>query len=321
LLLAGAVALWSTGADAQNAVRFGTSSVGSTFYTMAVGAGEVITKHSGINVTVEPLGGSSANVFGIGANKIDFAIANSYAAYTGYNGIAPFKEKVDLRLLLQGEPTTRYLIVRKDAGIKTPKDLEGKTIIAKRRALPELEIVMNAMIKAFGLDASKINMVATTNTGEASEALRAGTAHGVMMPFALDGSAQVEEPMRDGIADFLYLTKDQRDQVLKLLPPTFYAATAEKNTFSNQAKDAHVFSLNTYVVARPQVADETVYKVAKALFDNTKELSTYHGTAGSWTKERAVQNPALPFHPGVIKYFKEKGLWSADLEAKNKEMM
>lgn len=321
-LLASALAASSpSDAGAQTAVRFGTSSVGSTFYTMAVGAGEVITKHSGINVTVEPLGGSSANVFGIGADKIDFAIANSYAAYTGYNGIAPFKKKVDLRLLLQGEPTTRYILVRKDSGIKTPKDLEGKTIIAKRRALPELEIVMNAMIKAFDLDKSKINTVATTNTGEASEALRSGTVHAVMMPFALDGSAQVEEPMRDGIADFLYLTKEQRDKVLKLLPPTFYAATAKKGTFTNQSKDAYVFSLNTYVLARPGVSEETVYKVAKALFDNTKELSTYHGTAGNWTKERAVQKPALPFHPGVIKYLKEKGLWTAELEAANKSMM
>ena len=45
-----AVAIVSLGAIAptawaQQAIRIGTSSVGSTFYTIAIGAGEIIQKH------------------------------------------------------------------------------------------------------------------------------------------------------------------------------------------------------------------------------------------------------------------------------------
>lgn len=52
---------------AQQAIRIGTSSVGSVFYTIAIGAGEIIQKHAGLNATVEPVGGSSANMRGLGA--------------------------------------------------------------------------------------------------------------------------------------------------------------------------------------------------------------------------------------------------------------
>ena len=308
-------------AHAQTAVRFGTSSVGSTFYTMVVGAGEVITKHSKINVTVEPLGGSSANVFGLGAKKIDFALANAYAAYTGFHGVAPFKKPVDVRLMLQGDSSNRFLVVTKRSGIKSFKDLEGKTIVAQRRALPELEIVMDAYVKYFKLDKSKIRYVATTTTTEVLDALKTGSVHGAIMPFS-EGAVHIEEPMRDGVIEFLYPTREQRDGILKLLPEAFYANTIEKKDgFTNQTQDAHMWALNTYVLTRPGVADDTVYRVAKAIFENPKELASYHANAGLWTVDRAVKNPALPYHPGVIRYFREKGLWTPALEAKQKQLL
>ena len=71
---------------AQQAIRIGTSSVGSTFYTIAIGAGEIVQKHAGLNATVEPVGGSSANMRGLAAKKIEFAIANSFAAFTAFKG-------------------------------------------------------------------------------------------------------------------------------------------------------------------------------------------------------------------------------------------
>jgi uncharacterized protein len=316
-----AIAALPAASYAQNAVRFGTSSVGSTFYTLVVGAGEVITKHSKINVTVEALGGSSANVFGLGAEKIEFALANSYAAYTGYNGTAPFKKPVDVRLMLQSDSSNRYLVVTKRSGIKTPKDLEGKTFVAQRRALPELEIVMDAYVKYFNLDKSKIRYVATTTTNEVLDVLRTGSVHGAIMPFS-EGAAHIEEPMRDGVIDFFYITREQRDGILKLLPGVFYPNVIEKKDgFTNQQRDAYMVALNTYVLTRPGVPEETVYRVAKAIFENPKELASYHANAGLWTAERALQNPGLPYHPGVIRYFREKGLWTPVLEAKQNELL
>src|SRR3990172_2535587 len=124
---------------AQDAVRIGTSSVGSTFYIVAVGMSEMLRKHASINATVEPLGGSTANINGLGAEKIDLAVANAGASFDGLHGNKPFKAPVKVSLIAQGQPSMRFLLVRRDAGIKAPGDLVGKPFIAKRRALPELE--------------------------------------------------------------------------------------------------------------------------------------------------------------------------------------
>ena len=137
-------------ASAQDAIRFGTSSVGSLFYTLAIGASEIIHKHAKLNVNVEPVGGSTASLHSLGAKKIELAMANSFASFSAYYGQYKFKKPVDVRLVIKGQPNYRGLVVRKAARIKLASDLKGKIIIGKRRALPENELVMRAMMKAMG---------------------------------------------------------------------------------------------------------------------------------------------------------------------------
>ncbi len=308
-------------ATAQDAVRIGTSSVGSVFYTIAVGASEVIQKFSGMGTTVQPVGGSTANIRGLSANKIEFALANAFASLSGYRGTFKFKGKpVNVRLVVQGQPSYRFLFARKGAGIKTPKDLEGKIVIASRRALPELELLMNAYAKVYNLDLSKIKRVATTNTGEALKALRSRAVHAAILPFSRK-APHVQKPMRDGVLEFMYIAEDKRDAMLEMLPKAIHKGHFKPNVFEGQPKEVHLFELNTYFVTSTDVSDAKVYKATKALMDNNDVFASYHKAARQWTAKRSMKDFALPFHPGAIRYYKEKGLWSAGVDAKNKSLM
>ena len=307
-------------AKAQEAVRIGTSSVGSIFYTIAIGASEIIRKHSGLSTTVQPVGGSGANVNGLGAKKIEFALANAYASSIGYMGTGAFKGKpVPVRLVFQGQPSYRFLFARKGTGIKTPKDLEGKIVIAERKALPELKLLMNAYAKVFGLDMSKVKVVATVNTGEVIKALRSRSVDAAILPFSRK-APHVDKPLNDGIIEWVVISKEKRDAMLKMMPAAMHAGHFAPKVFSNQPEDIYLFEMNTYFITRADVSDDTVYKVAKAVLDNNKEFVTYHKAAATWTAKRSVQNFAVPFHPGAVRYYKEKGLWSDAVAASQKAL-
>ena len=307
-------------AAAQDAVRIGTSSVGSVFYTIAIGMSEIIQKHAKVSASVQPLGGSTANVIGIGNKKIEFAIANAFASYSGYYGRYNFEKPVDVRLVLQGQPSYRAFLVRKGANIRTPKDLEGKTVVGRRRALPEMELVMNAFIKVHGLDANAIKIVATTNTPEVNNAFKTGTIDAAIMPFSRK-SPQIEEPARNGIFEFLYIDKAKQQEMLKILPAAFYGDTFEPNVFTGQTKPVHTVGMNTYLVTHTGVSDETVYKVVKAILENLDEFATYHRAGRQYNAKAALANVVLPFHNGAVRYFKEKGLWTPALESKQAELL
>jgi len=307
----------ATPSVAQEAIRIGTSSVGSVFYTIAIGAGEIITKYAKLNTTVEPVGGSSANMRGLAAKKIEFALANAFASFSAFRGTHNFKKPIDVRLVVQGQSSFRWMLIRKGSGIKRIEDVSGRTLVAKRRALPEIELVMNAYTKVFNL--RNLKVVATTNSPQVYKALRAGSVDAAVMPFSRKAAA-VQKPMRDGVIDFLYLPAAKRDEMLKHLPPMFFAGKFKAGTYEGQKKDVHLVGLNTYFMTRPGVSANTVYKVTKAILENTKEFATYHRAARQWTMKRTLKNLALPFHPGAIRYFKEKGVWTAELAARQKAL-
>ena len=296
-------------ASAQDAIRFGTSSVGSLFYTLAIGASEIIHKHAGLNVNVEPVGGSTASLHSLATKKIEMAMANSFASFSGYYGRYQFKKKVPVRLVINGQPNYRSLLVRKASKIKSAEDLKGKIIIGKRRALPENELVMLAMMKAMGLADDSVQLVATTNSPQMYKALRAGSVDGAIVPYS-PRSAPLLKVLHDDIVEFFDLPKDKRDVAMQYIPKAFYTQTFKMGTFKDQKNPIHVFGLSTYLISRPDISEETIYKITKAIDENTKEFATYHRTAALYTAKRTLEDFKLPIHDGAIRYFKEKGMWT-----------
>ena len=303
---------WST-AMAQQAVRVGTSSVGSTFYVITVAMSKMIQTHGGLNATVEPLGGSHANMFGLAANKVDFAVANSGAAFDRLHGEPPFKEKFPLRLVAQGQPSFRGVLVRRDSGINQPDDLVGKILSARRKPLPELEKIANALIKVYNLPKNRIQLVASANLGEMNRTLRGGSVHGAVFPFGLKQPV-ASKLFHDRVVRFLRLPEDKYDKMLELLPKSFYKATVPANNFENQPEPALAFGLSTLLVTSDKMADETVYKVTKAIMGHHEEFSKFHAEARNWTVDQTLTEPKVPFHPGAIRFYKETGRWNAELD-------
>ena len=185
-----------------NALRFGTSSSGSIFYTLAVGLSAMLTEHAGIAATAEPVGGSTANMFALGADKIDLSITNAYAAYDAYHANKPFKRKIGIGIFAQGAPSFRQIIVRVGSGIEKPEDLAGKTIIGKRPALPEVGLITDALFKVYHIDPSKVRVVSTTNTGEAIKAIKSNTVDAVVIPGSA-GASYLQSLGHDGKIKFL----------------------------------------------------------------------------------------------------------------------
>lgn len=293
-------------------LRIGTSSTGSVFYTLGVGMGEIIRDQAGINTTVEPVGGSAANVNGIARDNIDIAISNAFSAYSGYNGLNGFDDKVDLRLMLQGQASLRWVFVRTGSGIQTPKDLEGKTIIGERRSLPELAQMFDVLLAQFDVDKSKVNIVSTTNSSESIDAIRSGTVDAIIMPFSPRAS-NIEKAMADDAMLPLMITAEERDSLLKDLPEAFFGVDQKANDFSNQPDVVPLVALRSYLITGRELDADLVYRAGKALFENTEKFASFHATGKRWTLENTLKNPAIPFHEGVIRYFEEQGVWTDEL--------
>lgn len=298
---------------AQDAVRIGTSSIGADYYILAVAIGELLAKYETINATVEPIGGSHANIFGLAADKVEFAIVNAGAAYDGFHGAEPFPGPQPLRLIAQGHTTYRFVVVRRNENITTPEELRGKTIIAQRRAMPEIEAVGNALLNISQLQSSDVRFVGTVDTVQVEEALRAGTVAGAVMPGSVDQPALMGL-LRDEIIDFLYLDDATVTAMMADLPAIFLKDVIPAGSFPGQTQDLVALGLNVYFVSDESMPEDMVYRTIKTVHENYDEFTNYFSSAAAWTVENALREPRIPYHPGAIRYYREIGAWTDEME-------
>ncbi len=307
IFLAGGVA---RGADTHQAVSFGTSSVGSAFYTLSVVIANVITKHSGVTATVEPVGGSDATARGIAAKKVEIAMLNASSAVDAYHGAGAFAKsgKIPLALLAQGQDSLRQIVVRSDAGIKTVKDLAGKKFVARRRALPEIEKIATILLESYGVDKKSVTILETPETNEAIEALKVGTADAAMIPAGVPASFLLDLSQSAKVS-FLTIPEDKLKIVFAKLGSAFHTGVIPPNTYRGQNYEVRVPAMSAAIVVGADMSEDTAYRITKAIFSNVSEIKAGHSAGKDWNIQKTLQDPPLPFHPGAIRYFKEAGVW------------
>jgi TRAP transporter TAXI family solute receptor len=305
-----------------SALTMGTSSVGSTFYIMTVGMANLISKKTGINLSAEAVGGSDANVRALKDKKIDLAMLNANAIASGYFGVEQYAKlgKLPLRVLIQGQESLRYIVVRKASGIKSPTDLRGKKFIGKRRASVDVEMVANAMLKAYQLTKENVTIIETAETNEAIEALKTGAVDGAVIQAGVRAS-NLMELARDIDLVFLSFPDDKLQLMLQDLGPAFHKGVVPAGTYKDQSQLIQIPSLLTCIVGRSDFPEESAYTITKTLMDNQEALKAIHSVGKEWTMENSLKDPPAPFHSGAIKYYKEKGVWSPSLEKVQQQLL
>jgi uncharacterized protein len=74
------------------------------------------------------------------------------------------------------------------------------------------------------------------------------------------------------------------------------------------AKDNQVSAVANILVVNASMPDDQAYKIVKAVFDHQKELIATHAEyANINVGIQKPSNSSVPFHPGAVKYLKERG--------------
>jgi uncharacterized protein len=297
-------------AQQPKALAMGTSAMGSAFYTLSVVMANVFTKSTGINVSVESVGGSDATVRGMAAKKVELAMLNANTAHDAYTGTGAYAKtgKVPIALIAQGQDSLRQIVARKASNIQTPADLVGKKFIAKRKANQEMEVMANLLFEAYGIDKKKVKIIETVESNESAEALKIGTVDAAILPGGLNASYLLDLFHN---ADLMLLTipDDKLDWIIKKLGPAFHKATIPAKTYKGQNQDVKVPAMSSIIACRADLPEETVYKITKAIFTNYNEIKAGHSSGADWTLKNTLKDEPIPFHPGAVRYFKEIGAW------------
>jgi hypothetical protein len=299
-------------AEQQKSFKLLALPAGTSVYTIAVGQGLLLNKKlPNYKFFVQPSSSAHAVPIAIGRKEADLMTLPSPTAYWAFKGVEDYSTPIpSIRILQSGHDVYFGMVARTDSGIKSIKDLKGKRVTIDIRASRLLSKLGELMLEANGLDPKKdVTPLKAEFDAQALGNLVDKRTDAIIS--GLVGSKWVESEKK---AEFTVLPTEEDKVVFlrKHMPVVFPVKTPTGMPSIKPGVPTvtvpSVFGTNQYM------DDEMAYIIVKTLLENQKELVAVHRDFEAWTPERAVKNLGMAYHPGAVRYYKEKKLWKPEME-------
>ncbi len=293
---------------AQN-ISVGTGGTGGVYYPMGGGLASVLSKHvPGMQATAEVTGGSVDNINLIGTGKPYVGFSMADAAKDAIEGTGKFaSKKVELRTLLVLYPNRMHVVTTEATGIKSMKDLKGKRVSTGSPG-SATEVMAFRLIEAAGLDKDKDVKRERLSAAESVNAMKDRKIDAFFWVGGLPTAAVTDLANTPGTKIVMIDNATEVAAMNKKYGNLYYADVIPKSDYAGMAKDNQVSAVANILVASASMPDDQAYKIVKAIFDHQKELIATHTEYSSINiASQKPGNSSVPFHPGAIKYLKERG--------------
>ncbi|HWO41789.1 MAG TPA: TAXI family TRAP transporter solute-binding subunit [Candidatus Eisenbacteria bacterium] len=320
--------LWVLPAGAQQAsksVAIGTNTPGTLFYALAGGLAKVISDHSSVQATVQPYSGTSTFLPLLNTGELDFGIVNGVdmgMAYAGpklkVGGRNPFPHSPNTRLVMRGAPLRAAAVVRKDSGIKSMADVKGKRVTGEYPAHLAVWYNMFGILASAGLTWKDVVVVPVPAVNDGVDALIQGRAD--VSTHAL-GSAKIKEA--DAAVGIRYVSIDcspEGEKRLRAAVPGYYPTKLNAGASTGVVEETCFETYDIYFATHKGAPDRVITEALNALWENINQLPPLHPGFREWTRERAASaDVTIPYHPAAARFYKEKGVWTAEMEQAQKK--
>ena len=305
-IFAAALAL---GAHAQN-LSIATGGTGGVYYPLGGGMAAVLSKYvDGMQATAEVTGGSVANLQLIGTGKPYIALSMADAALDAHKGQDKFKDKpVPVRTLMILYPNRMHVVTIEGTGINTIKDLKGKRVSTGSGG-SATEVMAFRVIEAAGLDKDRDMRRERLGVAESVAALKDRKIDAFFWVGGLPTAAVTDLANSPGVKIKMIDHADLVPAMNKKYGNLYVKDSISKSVYNGMAKDNPQATVMNILVAHQKMDDKTAYNIVKAIFDHRDELIRVHKEAENFKLENQKKDASpLPWHPGAVKYFAEKGV-------------
>lgn len=309
---AGAIVVLAPSSHAQT-YGIGTNPQGSLFYSLGAAIAKVVAVETKMQFRVQPYAGTTTFLPLLDRGRLDFAVNNPIETTLAVRGKQMFDGKTNpnLRIVTTLFPTYTGVVVRDKDGARSLADLKGQKMPAGFTGQQIVQLMTEAYLANVGLSYKDFQPVPVTNVVTSAEEFAAGR---VCCTVNLVGTAAVEEVNVSIPGGVRFLSIDNTPEAvarMRSITPGAYVATLKPAPrFVGVKEPTNFLAWDVLLISSAKVPDDVVYKVTKALFENKAELVKIHPAFRGFDPQKMVQKDLeVKYHPGAIKFYKEKGLW------------
>lgn len=294
----------------QKTMSIGTGGTGGVYYPLGGAVANVLSKNlPNVQATAEVTGGSVDNLklIGTGKNELGFTMAD--AALNAYNGEDKFKSgKIPLQTLLVVYPNRMHVVTIEGTGIEKMSDMKGKRISTGSPG-SATEVMAFRVIEAAGLDKDKDMKRERLGVAESVNAIKDGKIDAFFWVGGIPTAAVTDLAATPGVKMKLVDHSETVDKMNAKYGKLYTASTIKAGSYPGYDKDNKIAEVWNLIVTGDKMSNDDAYTIVKTLVEKKADLVAVHKEALSFSLDNQVQSRSpVPFHPGALKYFKEKGI-------------
>ena len=298
------LALTGAAGAQQKSLTLGTASVGGTYFVYGGVVASLLSQKIGANVSTQQTQGPNQNVILVDGKQVELGMTTMGVALQAWNGTGEWtkgKKYNNIRAVFPMYDTPFHFIAAEKSGIKSVADMKGKRVGVGPKA-GTCGTYFPLMFKALGLNVDIRYGQASDMGGQLGDGLIDAFPFCAGVPISVYTEIEAQRPVR-----FFTFTAAELAKVKKAIPE-LSDSTIPKGTYKSMTEDHKTVGLFNFFIVHKDMDADTVYKIAKAVLENNADMVKGHAASKETLLQNWDKNTFLPFHPGAVKYYKEKGI-------------
>ncbi|OLQ79783.1 C4-dicarboxylate ABC transporter substrate-binding protein [Photobacterium proteolyticum] len=294
-----------------------TASTGGTYYPVGVALAtlskiKLEPKHQ-FSLAAISSAGSGENVKLLNENEAQFAILQGLYGAWAWNGQGRFEKsgpQKQLRSVTMLWQNVEHFVVRSDLAktgtVADLKQMEDKKFsIGKKNSGTEGS--GRQIMSGLNINPNTFNL-AYLGYGASADAMQNGAIDGMNTPAGVPVSAVTRAFAAMGEKIQILSFTDEQIKQANSEYSLWTKFTIPANTYPGQSKPVTTITQPNFLVVREDIADDDVYLLTKAIYENLPFLNGIHKTTKVMAIEKAIDGLPVPLHPGAARYYQEMGI-------------
>lgn len=287
----------------------GTGGKGGVFYPYGEGLSKILTANiPGLTATSVETAGSVQNMKDLQNGKIQLGLSTVDSAFDAVKGQGAYTEsgKVPAQALAVVYNSFVHIIASETSGIQNIEAMKGK-IVSVGDSGSSTEGAADRILEAAELNPKTDITRQNLSIADATAAMSAGKIDALFWIGGLPTKA-VSDMLAAGTKVRFIDASEYLEALSGKYEYVYRAASLPKEVYGTETGLAGI-GIGNILFVNESMSEEQAYQIVKTIFEHLEEVHKLHPQAASLTLENAPLGSSIPFHPGAIRFYTEKGVW------------
>jgi hypothetical protein len=310
-----AVSVWVPAALSAPTVRLSivTGTTGGVYFPLGGGLAQLISRHiPNVQATAEVTPASADNIRLIDrrpADTIGFVLADT--AVDAPAAAGPFRtnpgKPIPIQTLTPIYNNFNHLVTVDGSGISTVADIKGKRVSVGPPG-SGTEVTALRFLEAAGLDPERDFRRERLGPAESADAMKDRRLDAFFWSGGLPTPSVLDLATTPGIRIRLVPLDGLLPALQRKYGALYFRAVILKDYYPGSPANIPTVGVANLVIAHRDFDANLAYQITKLIYERRGDLALVHKEATNITLIGVRGRSPLPFHPGAIRYFRERGI-------------